>query len=92
MDDGCVSLNFWFRDQATSRSLALPLAEAQHLAMRRNIEKFCSATLGPREAHRLLPQLPHEPPPSELAALRAGLACLLGAIHDCERAARAAVC
>ena len=66
-----------FKDQATSRSLVLPLTEAQHLAMRRNIEKLCVHTLGARRAHALLPQLPHGSPPGELAALRADVRKLL---------------
>lgn len=46
LTDECVSLNFWFKDQAKPQKVVLPLSSSQHLAMRRNIEKLVSSKLG----------------------------------------------
>ena len=46
LTDECVSLNFWFKDQAKPQKVVLPLSSSQHLAMRRNIERLVSSKLG----------------------------------------------
>ena len=57
LTDGCVSLNFWFKDAAKPQKVVLPLSASQHLAMRRNIEKLVAGKLGPAKAQAILPQL-----------------------------------
>ena len=85
LDDGCVSLNFWFKDQSTSKTLTLPLSEAQRLAMRRNIEKLCGSSLGARKAQRLLPTLASSSPPAEIAGLAAEIRKLLAHVLPAEQ-------
>ena len=61
LSDDCVSLNFWFKDQAKPQKVVLPVSPSQQLAMRRNIEKLVADKLGPRDARRVLPLLAQPP-------------------------------
>lgn len=70
LEDECVSLNFWFKDQGGAQKVSLPLSPAQHLAMRRNIEKLITDALGVHEARALMAsglihadELPADAPP-----------------------------
>ena len=80
LDERCVSLNFWFRDQATASQPTLPLSDGQQLAMRRNIEKLVGQQVGPKAAQRWLPKLATDAAdlPAEVASLRATVRKLLG--------------
>ena len=77
--DGCVSLNFWFKDAAKPQKVLLPLSATQHLAMRRNIEKLVADRLGASKAQAALPQLgsASEVPGGEVAELRTEITRLL---------------
>ena len=80
LTDGCVSLNFWFKDVGRPKKVVLPLTAAQQLAMRRNIEKLVAEKLGPKAAHEALPRLASAEAcdgDAELAALRDDVVGLL---------------
>ena len=66
LDHGCVSLNFWFKDSGAGAAAAPPpappLADAQHLAMRRNIEKLVAQAVGAAAARTALPPSRGTPP------------------------------
>lgn len=76
--DGCVSLNFWFKDTAKPQKVLLPLSPTQHLAMRRNIEKLVATRLGAHAAQAAMPQLAATAPAdAALATLREEIVGLL---------------
>ena len=79
LDERCVSLNFWFRDQSTGKQTMLPLNDSQQLAMKRNIEKIVGQQVGPKAAQRWLPKLAGDAAdlPAEVASLRATVRKLL---------------
>ena len=64
LDDECVSLNFWYRDNEKGQ-VVLPLKEGQVLAMRRNIEKLVAGKAGDEHAREVLSQI-LEPDPAPL--------------------------
>ena len=74
--EGCVSLNFWFKDQSRPAQVTLPLLPHQDLAMRRNIERMVGDRLGARAAQLALPSLP-SPKTAEAKALREEVVHLL---------------
>ena len=84
LDHGCVSLNFWFKDSGAGAAAAppptLPLADAQHLAMRRNIEKLVAQAVGAAAARTALPALARDAAdlPPDVAAMRTEVVELLG--------------
>lgn len=77
LTDECVSINFWFRDQSTTKQVILPLSDTQHLAMRRNVEKFAISALGVTEMASLMPRLVDVDAPPQVRAARADLQKLL---------------
>ena len=77
LTDGCVSLNFWFKDTAKPQKMMLPLSAAQHLAMRRNIERLVATKLGAVKAHEAMPLLAASKPHALVADLRKEIVQLL---------------
>jgi hypoxia-inducible factor 1-alpha inhibitor (HIF hydroxylase) len=70
LSDGCVSLNFWFKDQSRPEKVELPLSGTQQLAMRRNIERFVAERTSPKRAQELLPLLAQPANPADVDDLK----------------------
>ena len=88
LSHACVSLNFWYKDTARPQKITLPLTVSQHLAMRRNIEKFVASEVGARRAHAVMPRLDAATAAGdddvEIKGLRDKVATLLGHVMDRE--------
>ena len=86
VSDGCISLNFWFKDTKKPERVILPLSATQHLAMRRNVEKLVVSKVGAKEAQRILPLLAASLPTEALVSeLRTEIVTLLANVLPPQR-------
>ncbi|KAG8462863.1 hypothetical protein KFE25_001636 [Diacronema lutheri] len=66
LDDDCVSVNFWYVDNA-QRDVQLPISEKANVALRRNVERMMAEKAGTERAHAVFAELALGKPEAELA-------------------------